>query len=538
MTVGAATSEFRWRPVRWLSRVGDAFRVRPELLTALLCGIVLAVGQRGPDLPAQVYRVTLFRQHGFVAFDSHWYAGHPLPGYSLLFPPLASVIGARLVGALACVAATAAFTRLLRGSRRSGYDLALMWFAVVSVVDLVVGRLPFALGLALGLGALVAARDRRPALAWLLAIGSGCASPLAGAFLLLAAVAWLPSVDLRRVLPLAGALVGIAAAALFGEGGWFPFPATTLIMVLAFVIGGLVLVPRSEILVRRGLWLYGLVSVVLFCFHNPIGGNMVRLGAVVGGPLLAYELVRAGRRTALAVVTLPLLIWQFAPLPTSLDIGQENPSAHAGYYTGLLHYLTAHGAAASRLEVPLTNARWESDYLATKISLARGWERQLDVGRNSVLYDPHLTAAAYHRWLLGIGVRWVALPDVKLDASETGEKALLTGPTPSYLQPVWHDAHWKLWQVRDAAPLVRGPATLVRLGVSTIRLQAHGAGTAVVLVRWTRFWRVTAGDACIAPSPDGWTQVALTGPGPVTLTANVELSSLAGSGQTGSCSKP
>ncbi|MDQ1696936.1 MAG: hypothetical protein QOJ03_2289 [Frankiaceae bacterium] len=536
MTVSIAVPRLGWRHDRRLLRLGHGIRAHPEIVTALLCAVVLAIGQRGPDLPAQAYRVFLIRHHGLVAFDSHWYAGHALPGYSLLFPPLAAVVGARLVGALSCIAATAAFTRLLRGSQRSGHDLAVLWFAVVSVVDLVVGRLPFALGLAAGIGSVVAARDHRRGWALVLALACGCASPLSGAFLLLAAAVWLPSAGWRTVLPLGAGAVGIGTAALFGEGGWFPFPATTLLVILLLSVGGLVIVPRSSTLVRRGLLLYGVASIALFPFQNPIGGNMVRLGAVFSGPLIAFELWRSGRRRVLAVVAIPLLIWQFAPLPNALSAGRDNPSSEAGYYTGLLSYLSAHGAETSRLEVPLTTGRWESDYLATGISLARGWERQLDLGRNSVLYDKTLTAEAYHQWLLDTGVRWVALPDVSLDASEDGEQALLTGPTPSYLRPVWHDQHWKLWEVRDARPLVSGPAELVRLGVSSIDLRATGAGTAVVLVRWTRFWRVTEGNACVAPTDDNWTQVILSEPGPVTLTAKVGLGSLAGAGGDGSCS--
>lgn len=536
MTVSVAAPRLGgWHDPR-LARIGRGLRSHPEIVTALLCAIVLAVGQRGPDLPAQAYRVFLIRHHGLVAFDTRWYAGHALPGYSLLFPPLAAVLGARLVGALACVAATAGFTRLVRRGRSTGHDLAVIWFAVVSVVDLVVGRLPFALGLAAGIGALVAVRDGRRLWAWPLALACGCASPLAGAFLLLVAAAWLPSAGWRRLAPLTAAVVGIGTAALFGEGGWFPFPATTLLVVLLLCVGGLVIVPRSSTLVRRALVLYGAASIVLFTFPNPVGGNMVRLGAVLGGPVIADELTRAGRRAVLAVVSIPLLIWQFAPLPASFAAGQGNPSSHASYYTGLLRYLTAHGAERSRLEVPLTTGRWEADYLATQVSLARGWERQLDLGRNSVLYDSKLTSADYHQWLLDTGVRWVALPDVSLDASEDGERALLTGPTPAYLKPVWSDAHWQLWQVRDARPLVSGPAKLVRLGVSSIDLQATGAGTAVVLVRWTRFWRVTTGDACVAPTDDNWTQVELHAPGPVTLTAKVGLGSLTGVGSDGSCS--
>ncbi len=183
--------------------------------------------------------------------------------------------------------------------------------------------------------------------------------------------------------------------------------------------------------------------------------------------------------------------------------------------------------------MPLTDGRWEADYLATEFALARGWERQLDLRLNSVLYDPDLTAADYHRWLLDTGVRFVALPDVPLDDSETGEQALLTGAVPSYLEPVWRDEHWQLWQVRDAQPLVSGAAVLVRLGISTIELDAPRAGTARILVRWTRFWRVTAGSACVEPTAKGWTRVRISAPGPVTLTAKVGLRSLAGAGAAG-----
>ena len=524
----------RHGPPRW-RRVGDFARAHPEVVTALLCGVVLAIGQRGPDLPAQAYRVFMFRRHGLVAFDSHWYAGHPLPGYSLAFPPLAALVGARLVGALSCIAATAAFTRLLRGSRRTGHDLAVLWFAVVSVVNLIVGRLPFALGVAAGIGALVAARDGRRWWALVLALLCGCASPLAGAFLLLAAFTWWWTVGLRAAGPLAAASVGIVTAAVFGEGGWFPFPVGTLIVVMSLVVPGLVLLPRSATLVRRGLLVYGAVALTLFTFHNPIGGNIVRLGAVLAGPVVAYETMRARKYWVLALGFVPLLIWQFAPLPTSFAAGRGNPSAHAVYYQGLLGYLTSHGAERSRLEVPLTDGRWEADYLATKVSLARGWERQLDLAHNSVLYDHHLTSDAYHRWLLDNGVRWVALPDVPLDASEVGERALLDHDVPSYLRPVWHDLHWQLWEVRDARPLVSGVAELTRLGVSSIDLQANAAGTAEVLVRWTRFWRVTAGDACVRPTADGWTLVEVRSPGAVRLAARIDLGAITGAGRKGSC---
>src|SRR5947208_1837503 len=255
-------------PRRAAGRVVDLIRRRPELVTTLLCALVLAAGIRGPDLPAQNYRVWLLRTHGLIIFDSHWYAGHTLPGYSLLFPPIAAVVGPRLLGALACIASTAAFTRLLRGKRDTGDDVAILWFAVIPVVDLVVGRLP----------------------------------------------------------------------------------------------------------------LYGLVSILLYVVPNPIGGNVIRLGAIFAGPLAAYVCMRHRMPVILALVAGPLLAWQLWQLPDAIANGGDRKSAHAGYYAGLVDYLHAHQLPVGRVEVPLTRGRWETDYLAAKVPLARGWERQVDLG--------------------------------------------------------------------------------------------------------------------------------------------------------------
>ena len=527
-------------------RLLGLLRRRPEVLTAALCALVLAAGVRGPDLPAQNYRVWLLRTHGMIIFDSHWYAGHTLPGYSLLFPPLAAFVGPRLLGALACIASTAAFTRLLRGRRSTGDDIAVLWFSVVVVVDLVVGRLPYALGLAFGVGALVAVRERRHVWAAALAVLCSAASPLAGAFLLLAAVTWWPSLGtsdagwptagLRRVAPLLGAVVGIGAAELFGEGGFFPFPLWSLGAILGFCALSLSLAPRSEHLVRRGFVLYALAAVALYAVPNPIGGNIIRYGAVLAGPVAAWVCMRHHMRVVLVAVAVPLALWQFWQLPGAIAGSTDSPAAHSGYYTGLEHYIRSHGGTTGRVEVPLTAGRWESDYLATSVLLARGWERQVDLAYNSVLYNPKLTAASYHHWLLANAVQWVALPDEPLDGSEAGESALLTGPELSYLKPVWHDQHWQLWRVRDATPLLRGPARLIDVGASQVHLDALGPGTATVLLRWTRFWRVTSGVACVAPTSDGWTAVKLFQPGPVTVSARVGFGSLTGSGAAGSCS--
>jgi hypothetical protein len=56
-------------------------------------------------------------------------------------------------------------------------------------------------------------------------------------------------------------------------------------------------------------------------------------------------------------------------------------------------------------------------------------------------------------------------------------------------------------------------------------------------VRWTRFWRVTSGRGCVAPSPDGWTSLRVFGAGAVTISAPVRIGSLFGGGADGSCAR-
>ena len=66
------------------------------------------------DLAAQEYRAD---SRPRSLWDNGWYGGHHMPGYSVLFPPLAALLGPRLVGALSAVGAAWLFERLV--ARRS-----------------------------------------------------------------------------------------------------------------------------------------------------------------------------------------------------------------------------------------------------------------------------------------------------------------------------------------------------------------------------------------------------------------------------------
>src|SRR5262249_16678181 len=153
---------------------------------------------------------------GALLYDDQWYGGHTVPGYSVLFPPLGALLGVQVIGVLACVASTLIVTRLLRGpGRASGYDLPLVWFSVAAGATRIVGRMPFALGMAFGALGLLGVRERRTKTAWAGAILSSLASPLAGGFVLLVGLALLSQMDRRRVLPLVGAASGVLVALAF-----------------------------------------------------------------------------------------------------------------------------------------------------------------------------------------------------------------------------------------------------------------------------------------------------------------------------------
>src|SRR4051812_46513096 len=144
---------------------GALRRVRPAIaIAALIAAAYLVVAPESADLAAQLYRAELFDRHGWLLWDNAWYGGHPLPGYSVLFPPLGALIGVRLTGALSAVAAAALFAALVRDAfpaRRAGLGAAA--FAALVAAQLLTGRMTFLLGVALGLGALLAYRRHRTA---------------------------------------------------------------------------------------------------------------------------------------------------------------------------------------------------------------------------------------------------------------------------------------------------------------------------------------------------------------------------------------
>jgi hypothetical protein len=486
-----------------------------------LGALVIALNLRGPDLPAQYFRTWIARSAGMVPFNDQWYDGHSLPGYSILFPPIGAVLGTRTTGLLACTATTWAACRLLPGPHDSAQIFFRLALAVGIIGELIIGQIPFALGLAFGLAALLAVVRGHPWLALLMAACCSLSSPLTGLFLLLAGLAWAPQADWRRIAPLGSAVLGMLVSLVTGgSGGRFPFPLVDLLAVLLFAILTLAIAPRSSSLIRRFAVIYGAVGAVLFVVPNPVGSNIGRLGSTLALPAAGYLLLRYRRRLVLALLIVPLLSWQLVPVATALSNSAGDPSSSASYYTGLDSFLATQNPAAGRLEVPFTREHWETVYLAQRFPLARGWERQLDLQYSAVLYKP-LTAASYRTWLDTNAIALVALPDIPLDRGGLAEATLLADP-PSYLHEVWHDAHWKVWQVTDAVPLASGPATLSTLGISSFILDFPTPGTETVRIHSDNMWGIADGSAaCLTATADGWFKVTALSPAVVHVHATV-----------------
>jgi hypothetical protein len=505
----------------------------------------LLVAPRTPDLAAAAYRVDLFKHIGLGLYDEHWYSGHDLPGYSVLFPPLAWLLGLRVVGALSVLVSVLCFERIAAQAFGSPSRWASIAFAAAAVGDVWIGRLTFALGVSFALAAVLALMRARTAPAFALALLCAAASPVAGALLGLAALTdslWRHSLRPLLTLAVPAAIVVLALAVLFPEGGFEPYPATSFVATMLVLVAFAWAVPRRYGELRLGAAIYLLACVVFLLVHSPMGSNIERYGVLLAGPLTICMLGadRGSRRGLLAAGgtlagSLALVAWAlwagWGPLRETLAVAHDE-STSAAYYAPVERFLDAHANTPVRLEVPLTRSHWETAELAPRVSLARGWEKQLDTRYDGVLLSGSLTAASYARWLHAQAVSYVALPDAKLDSSSADEGKLIKAGLP-YLHEVFASRHWRIYAVASPTPIASGPGRLVSLGHDSFALAARSRGSFLVRVHYTRYWTLAQGQGCVGPAAGGWTRVVASVPGRVVVRARFSLSRAFG--ETSSC---
>ena len=138
----------------------------------------------GRDFSAQLAHAELAESHWPELLDLRWYGGgFNSLGYSVLSPPVMALLGVPLTTALAYVATVVLFAALLKTAGVPRPVVGAITGAVCLGGNLVVTRTTFALGLALGLGALLALISGRLRLTFGLSVLAPLASPVAGVFL-------------------------------------------------------------------------------------------------------------------------------------------------------------------------------------------------------------------------------------------------------------------------------------------------------------------------------------------------------------------
>ena len=519
--------------------------LRPEWLPAVALSFALALAMLlwSPpvgDLAAQVFRTELFQDAGLAIWNGSWYGGHYTLTYSLLFPPLAALLGPKVVGLLAVVSSSYLFDRLVRDRWGVEARWATLWFGAGVVTLLADGQLTFALGVAFGLATLRCLQLGRSSLAILAAAACPLASPVAGAFLagvLLAGAAEPGGRDAepgRRASRLALAAGGLSLGLVlapnlaFPEAGHFPFVFSSYVAIPLWCAGALILtqgVRDEERQLRRVLIAYALAATLIWLVPNAMGGNAVRLGALFGGPVLAAVLLsRRPRPTVPAWFFAPLLAlaiagslyWQLTASVAQIARSVGDPSTASAYFHPVSRWLRAHGGDGARIEVPPTANHWEAAYLASKFELARGWLRQLDTTRDDLFYDEKkLTVDSYGKWLRTNAISYVALPDAPLDYSSVAERRLILAEPP-YLTLRFASEHWRIYQVRNpkslVAPLGGAAAEIRWFGRQGFALDVTRPGDFLVRVNFTPYWSIGRGRGCILRHGD-WTVARANRPG-------------------------
>jgi hypothetical protein len=498
------------RPAGRLSGVG----VESWFLGLAISAACWLFAPKQSDLAAAAFRSDLFKDHGLLMYNAQWYGGHHLLGYSLLSPPLGAWLGPMLLGAICTVISVILFERIVAlefggWAARAGA----VTFAVTAGASLLVGRIAFQLGMALGLLAVYLAQRNRWVLACLAAGLSALGSPLAGLFLALAAAAWALATRswLRGGALVASSLLpALVLQYAFREGGTFPYARISWLQAVFTGVACLVAMPRLEKPLRIGFALFLGLSLFAYVVPSPLGGNVNRVGTIFAGPLLVCALWGYRNWVMFAVAQ---LAFAWALQPVLRDLPDAGGAMTTKSYYAPLNAQLARLPQPLRIEIPPTRNHWEGVYVGEHFMIARGWERQLDQKYAKLFYGTVITPRNYRHYLSHSGVQYVAVSDAPSDFASKSESDLLRKAPPSYLKPIWSNEHWKLFAIQHATPLLSGPGRLVSQSPDTFSILARRPGRFTVKLRHSPYWAVTSGSGCVASAAGGWTKVTVRKPG-------------------------
>jgi len=500
-------------------------------VAATLAAALAWYGPPGSDFAAHLYQSALFEDRGFGIWNNFWYAGrYSFVTYSLLYYPLAALIGIKLLAVVSIATAALAFGVV--ATREWGTDArwAIRSFAVVWAGVVLSGAFPFALGMALALLSLWALQTGRLGPFALLTVLVLTASPVA--FVLLVVV--LAGVALSRssrgaelALPLA-ILCAVTSTELillrlFPAGGRYPFSLPEFAAACVFCGLGILLTwrVRTAGVLRWTYVVYLIACTTAYLVPSGLGENIARLRyAAIPIAILTLSL-RRWRPLWLALLALALAVaWNLTPLAGSFVKTSRDAAAEPAYWQPAITFLRANLSPSYRVEAVDTVGHWPAAYLpAAGIPIARGWFRQDDFPRNDVLYAD-LSRTAYLGWLRSVGVKYVVLPDAPLDYSAKDEGALISSGR-SGLVAVFRSAHTTVYAVPSPRSIVTGPGSprILNLGQTSATLALDRPGRYRVAINWSPYWRTTAG--CLSRTADGTVQLTAAQSGVVRLDLSI-----------------
>jgi hypothetical protein len=249
---------------------------------------------------------------------------------------------------------------------------------------------------------------------------------------------------------------------------------------------------------------------------SPVGTNVSRLGLLFGGVVLVAAMTlgpwrtsligrRYGARAATVLLAMALITstaWQVAYAVRDV-VSSTPPASFTSDIDPLLDQLEARDADLGRVEVVPTKSHREAAAMAPHVPLARGWNRQADAERNPLFYrDRDLSADAYKRWLHRWAVRYVVLSTVAApDPAAADEADLVAGGLP-YLDRVWSDDEWALYEVRHPTPLVSPPAQVIAYDAAELTIATPRAGRIVVRIADSPWLSLVDADGDPLPDAD------------------------------------
>jgi hypothetical protein len=227
----------------------------------------------------------------------------------------------------------------------------------------------------------------------------------------------------------------------------------------------------------RGTFVAYLVLVLLaFPFQSQLGENATRL-RFMALPLGLLALRRRPLWLAAPLVA-ACAVYNATPLAWSYAKGTHERANHRAFWAPAIAFLRVHEDPNFRVNALDTVGHWEAVYLPeADFAITRGWYRQDDFPENELLYRRDLTLPKYVRWLHERGVRYVLVPDDRLDYSSVREAKVAVE-----LPFVTRRGHVRIYEVPH--PMQIAPrAEILQLAHQAVTLRVTRAGRYALAIR-------------------------------------------------------